>query len=145
MWGGEYGIYEQDVDSAGILEQSMWATNREGTKLSYRPAKQCCLAGRYDKPIPIWFLAPLDCSKIPALETTTEPEFVNLMFSRIDSARLHRLEESIPFNRFLCSSNVYKFGHRIYTIVQCIYISKRYGVSFVRCLQPLRLAMHSFT
>jgi hypothetical protein len=25
------------------------------------------LAGRYDNPIPTWFLAPLDCYKIPAL------------------------------------------------------------------------------
>jgi hypothetical protein len=28
----------------------------------------CSLAGRYDNPIPTHFLAPIDCSKIPALE-----------------------------------------------------------------------------
>jgi hypothetical protein len=27
----------------------------------------CSLAGRYDNPIPTWFLAPIDCLKIPAL------------------------------------------------------------------------------
>jgi hypothetical protein len=27
----------------------------------------CCLAGRYDNPIPARFLAPIDCLKIPAL------------------------------------------------------------------------------
>ncbi len=27
------------------------------------------LASRYDNPIPSWFLAPIDCLKIPALDT----------------------------------------------------------------------------
>jgi len=27
----------------------------------------CSLAGRYNNPIPTWFLAPIDCLKIPAL------------------------------------------------------------------------------
>ncbi len=49
----------------------------------------------------------------------SEPEFVNLLRSPwIDSQpsltyrpdRLHRLAESIPWNRFLCSLNVYKYG-----------------------------------
>ncbi len=30
-------------------------------------ASLCSLAGRYDNPIPPWFLAPLDFLKIPAL------------------------------------------------------------------------------
>jgi hypothetical protein len=30
-------------------------------------ASLCSLAGRYDNPIHTWFLAPIDCSKIPAL------------------------------------------------------------------------------
>ncbi len=30
-------------------------------------ASLCSLAGRYDNPIPTWFLTPRDCSKIPAL------------------------------------------------------------------------------
>ncbi len=32
----------------------------------YRPASLCSLAGRYDNPVPIRFLAPTDWSKIPA-------------------------------------------------------------------------------
>ncbi len=30
------------------------------------------LAGRYDNPIPTRFLAPIDCSKIPALPSVSE-------------------------------------------------------------------------
>ncbi len=45
----------------------MGARNRVGTKLSYRPTCLCSLAGRYDNLIPTWLLAPIDCSKIPAL------------------------------------------------------------------------------
>jgi hypothetical protein len=30
-------------------------------------ASLCSLLGRYDNPIPPWFLAPIDCLKIPAL------------------------------------------------------------------------------
>jgi hypothetical protein len=30
-------------------------------------ASLCSLAGQYDNPIPTWFLAPIDCLKIPAL------------------------------------------------------------------------------
>ncbi len=50
--------------SAGILEQSMGARNRVVV-----PAHQpiCSLSGRCDNPIPTRFLAPTDCSKIPAL------------------------------------------------------------------------------
>jgi len=40
-------------------------------KLLWNPgidsASLCSLAGRYDNPIPTHFLAPVDCSKIPAL------------------------------------------------------------------------------
>ncbi len=31
-------------------------------------ASLCSLAARYENPIPTWFLAPIDCSKIPAQE-----------------------------------------------------------------------------
>ncbi len=34
-------------------------------------ASLCSLAGRYENPFPTWFLAPIDCSKIPA--QATEP------------------------------------------------------------------------
>jgi hypothetical protein len=43
------------------------------------------LAGRYENPIPTWFLAPIECSKIPALEDRT----------------IYRLAELILWNRFL--------------------------------------------
>ncbi len=39
---------------------------RVGTELPYRPASLCGTAYRYDNPIPTWFVAPIDCSKIPA-------------------------------------------------------------------------------
>jgi hypothetical protein len=51
----------------------------------------CSLAGRYDNPIPTWFLAPIDCLKIPA-------------------QRLHSQAELVPLNRFLGSLKVKKFG-----------------------------------
>jgi hypothetical protein len=75
------------------------------TKLSYRRASKCCLAGRGDKPIPTRFLVPIDCSKTPAQETTSKPECVNFKG---------------PRNRFLCSLKVYKFGYRISKILQRI-------------------------
>jgi len=51
---------------AGILGQSKRARNPVGTELSYWPASQCSLAGRYDNPIPPRCLAPIDSLKIPA-------------------------------------------------------------------------------
>jgi len=35
----------------------------------FNSASLCSLAGRYDNPIPIWFLAPIDCLTIPAQYT----------------------------------------------------------------------------
>jgi len=35
--------------------------------------------------------------------------------------RRHRLAETIPWNRFLCSLKVYKFGLSSYMNIQCIY------------------------
>ncbi len=35
-------------------------------------ASLCSLAGRYENPIPTRFLAPIDCSKIPALIAVLE-------------------------------------------------------------------------
>jgi hypothetical protein len=37
----------------------------QGTS-SARLCTVCSLMGRYDNPIPTWFLAPVDCLKIPA-------------------------------------------------------------------------------
>ncbi len=62
-----------------ILEQSMGARNREGIGLSYRPAKLHRLAGRYYNPIPTQFLAPIDCSEIPALLLFGLPEQQNII------------------------------------------------------------------
>ncbi len=49
-------------------------------------ASLCRLTDRYDNSIPTRFLAPIDCSKIQALA------------------------EFVPWNQFLGSLNVYKFG-----------------------------------
>jgi hypothetical protein len=53
-------------DCAGILEQFMEARNRAGITLPYRPAGLHRLAGRCDNSV----LAPLNCYKIPALDST---------------------------------------------------------------------------
>jgi hypothetical protein len=60
-------------------------------------ASLCSLAGRYGNPIPTRFLAPIDCTKILALLSYW-------------LAKIHRLEESIPHNRYLGSLNVDKYG-----------------------------------
>jgi hypothetical protein len=39
--------------------------------LGIDPASLCSMAGRYDNPIPTRFLAPIDCSKIPALSSNS--------------------------------------------------------------------------
>jgi hypothetical protein len=44
------------------------------------PARLCSLAGRYDNPIPTRFLAPIDCSKIPAQYYIPSPLFFNPYF-----------------------------------------------------------------
>jgi hypothetical protein len=44
----------------------MGARNPVGNELTYLPASQCSLVGRYDNPSPTRFLAPIDCYKIPA-------------------------------------------------------------------------------
>ncbi len=40
--------------------------NRSIPRNQFRQPMYCTLAGRYDNPIPTWFLAPIDCLKIPA-------------------------------------------------------------------------------
>jgi hypothetical protein len=60
-------VNEYFNSSAGILEQSMGARNREGIGLSYRLARLHRLAGRYNISVPTRFLAPIDCSKMPGL------------------------------------------------------------------------------
>jgi hypothetical protein len=41
-------------------------------------ASLCSRTGRYGNPIPTWFLAPIDCSKIPAQVLTLEIPFLEL-------------------------------------------------------------------
>ncbi len=41
-------------------------------RFQMQSASLCSLAGRYDNPIPNRFLAPIDCLKIPALNTGCE-------------------------------------------------------------------------
>ena len=57
-----------DLACAGILEQSIGTRNRVVV-----PARKpvYSLSGRYGKPIPTRFKAPMDCSKIPALTSHT--------------------------------------------------------------------------
>jgi hypothetical protein len=48
---------------AGIFKKTnLWGPSRN---LSYLPASQCSLAGRYDNPISTRILAPIDYYKIP--------------------------------------------------------------------------------
>ncbi len=47
-------------------------------------ASQCCLAGRYDNPIPTRFLAPMAYSKIPALDTSGAGSTIIVTSSRKD-------------------------------------------------------------
>jgi hypothetical protein len=65
-------------------------------------ASLCSLAGPYDNPIPTWFLAPLDCFKIPALAG----RYDNFICSTDPAGYIGWR------NRFLGSLNVYKFGLR---------------------------------
>ncbi len=65
----------QDCDHAVLGGHHEAGKNRDGIlKLLRSPgidsASLCRLAGRYDNSIPTLFLAPIDCSKIPAKEST---------------------------------------------------------------------------
>jgi hypothetical protein len=85
------------VASAGIVKQSIGVRNQVGIRLSYRPIRLHSLAdfvllesilelpkslqirilaGRYDNPLPTRFLAPIDCSKIPAQCTLQSLELI---------------------------------------------------------------------
>ncbi len=53
-------------------ERQQWTTkteilNNEEAQESIPPAHMYSLAGRYNNPIPTWFLAPMHCSEIPEL------------------------------------------------------------------------------
>ncbi len=82
------------VTCAGILKQSMGSRNRVGIGLSYRPARaHIC---RPFKEPRNWFWAWRAGKRQPYLSYRP--------------ARLHRLAESIPRNRFLGFINLYKYG-----------------------------------
>ncbi len=53
-------------------------------------ASLCSLAGRYDNPIPSWFLAPIDFLKIPALNFKRIPGIGSTL-------NIMGLSDSIPF------------------------------------------------
>jgi hypothetical protein len=63
------------------------------------------LAGRYDNPVPIRFLAPIDCSKIPAKASYAKFEKSSGFHVRITDMHLHvRVNDAHPknFTRSLC-------------------------------------------
>jgi hypothetical protein len=85
--------------------------------LGIHSASLCNPAGWYDKPILTRFLAPIDCSKSPALAGRFDnpiptPFLASIDCSKIPAQAADRLAESVPWNRFLGSLNVYKFGLR---------------------------------
>jgi hypothetical protein len=64
------------VQSCGVPPQICWAKTvflKEPWNrfLGIKSASLCSLVGRYDNPIPTQFLAPLECLKIPALESSS--------------------------------------------------------------------------
>ncbi len=74
-------------------------------------AKLHRLAGRYNNPMPTWFLAPIAGLKLPTQTT--------------------RLAELIPRNRFLGSLEFYKFGHRLLSAHSYNYLGKfRRGLTY---------------
>ncbi len=85
-----YQIKGREKDCAGILEQPIGIRNRVGTEFSYRPASLCSLLGRYDNPIPTWFLAPIDWSKISALVMKMTLCRENLKVHRTLKSRLNK-------------------------------------------------------
>jgi hypothetical protein len=88
----EKGRYREKTMYAGIIEQSMKARNRVRIRLSYRPAR-----ARICKP-----LRGAGIDYQPA-GPVRQPYLLYW------PARLHRLEESIPRNRFQVSLKVLKY------------------------------------
>jgi hypothetical protein len=94
----------------------MAARNRVGTELSYRLAS---LAGRYDKPIFLYsvlsthrlFRARI-CKpfKEPRNRFSAWRAGTTTLFVVPACQATYRIAESIPWNRFLGSINVYKYG-----------------------------------
>jgi hypothetical protein len=60
-----------------ILKQAVFLNFYGAQKSIPRNRCLCSVTGRYENPIPIWFLAPVDCSKIPAQLTEQYLVLVN--------------------------------------------------------------------
>ncbi len=65
-------------------------------------ASLCSLAGRYDNPIPTWFLAPIDCLKIPALLLSPYTIFVDVDITESNLLKVPKCEifHLFDFNDF---------------------------------------------
>ncbi len=90
------------------------------------------LAGRYNNPIPTRFLAPIDCSKISALETRILFIYLYVKKSRIVKCSPQRRKTKIEGKRQAgsCSACV---GRRCREFSLCL----RKGVSFLSTLPPI--------
>ncbi len=97
------GGTEPFLVSAGIFKQYMGARNRIGIGLSYRPAR-----ARICNPF-----------RSPGIYSQSGGP-VRKPYSSYRPARLHRPAESISWNRFLCSINVYKYGLRLHRLAELI-------------------------
>jgi hypothetical protein len=76
----------------------MWARNRGGKGLSYRPARLHRLAGRYNNSVPSPDRLFIFVNLLRNPEIDSQPgEPVLLPYLTYRPARLHRLAESIPF------------------------------------------------
>ncbi len=68
------------------------------TNKSIPPDYICSLAVRYDNPLPSWFLAPIDCSKIPVLGSI--PCCVIMEWRAAEKAVLNEVLEKKNSNKF---------------------------------------------
>ncbi len=60
-------LYSGEPDVMMSIFTSFFIQRPMNRFLGIDSANLCSLAGQYDNPIPTQFLAPIDCSKIPAL------------------------------------------------------------------------------
>jgi hypothetical protein len=82
-------------------------------------ASLCSLAGRYNNPVPTWFLVPIDCLKIPALTAIGQKKiFLSLIdlliFTRDTSNNRDREKSS---GHVVCVFTVFLIsGWSVYTV-----------------------------
>ncbi len=88
-------------------------------------ASLCSLAGRYDNPIPTQFLAPIDCSKIPAPVLQQEAQIDKDKIPTQISYSLHTIWQknfsdlAETFSTDLFSQTIEMFIHLFLVSVQC--------------------------